>query len=126
MEQLELLTLLLDSWKEGVVFVDTEHIIRYLNSTAKKQQAKWGDIVGKSIFDCHNPNSCKIIRDCFVRLQNGETEILFADNPDHRVYMRSVRDTTGELIGYYERYEPPVVQNSVEKSKPGRMKKVER
>ena len=47
MEQLELLTFLLDSWKEGVVFVDTKHVIRYLNSPAKKQYAKWGDMRGE-------------------------------------------------------------------------------
>lgn len=117
MEQLALLTFLLDSWKEGVVFVDTKHVIRYLNSAAKKQQAKWGDIVGKSIFDCHNANSCKIIRDCFVRLQNGEEEILFADHPDHRVYMRGVRDSKGKLIGYYERYEPSTVKEGKDKGK---------
>ena len=113
MEQFELLALLLDSWKEGVVFVDTDHNIRYLNARAKKQQAKWGDIIGKSIFDCHNVNSGKIIRDCFIRLQNGEEEILFADHADHRVYIRGVRDTKGKLIGYYERYEPLVLQENV-------------
>ena len=100
MEQLELLPLLLDSWKEGVVFVDTNHILRYLNAKANKQQAQWGNIIGKSIFDCHNSNSCKIIRDCFTRLQNGEEEILFTNHPDHRVYMRSLRDSKCKLIGY--------------------------
>jgi DUF438 domain-containing protein len=110
MEQLELLNLILDSWNESVVFVDTNHIIRYMNTPAKKHYAKWGEVLGKSIFDCHNPGSCKIIRDCFARLQNGEAEILFADNEKHRVYMRGVRDTKGKLIGYYERYEPPVIK----------------
>ena len=110
MEQLELLTLLLDSWNESVVFVDTNHVIRYMNAQAKVHYAKWADVLGKSIFDCHNPDSCKIIRDCFTRLQNGEAEILFADNEKHRVYMRGVRDTKGKLLGYYERYEPPVVK----------------
>ncbi len=107
MEQLELLKLLLDSWNESVVFVDTNHIIRYMNAPAQKHYAKWGDVLGKSIFDCHNPDSGKIIRDCFLRLQNGEAEILFADNEKHRVYMRGVRDKKGKLMGYYERYEPP-------------------
>jgi len=55
MEQLELLKLLLDNWNESVVFVDTNHIIRYMNTPAKKHYAKWGEVLGKSIFDCHNP-----------------------------------------------------------------------
>jgi DUF438 domain-containing protein len=107
MEQPELLALILDSWNESVVFVDTDHIIRYMNAPARMHYVKWGDVLGKSIFDCHNPDSCQIIRDCFARLQNGEEEILFADNQKHRVYMRGVLDKQGNLIGYYERYEPP-------------------
>src|SRR5271157_3066262 len=109
MEQLELLNLIFDSWNESVVFVDTNHIIRYMNAPAKKHYAKWGDTLGKSVFDCHNQDSCKIIRDGFSRLQNGEEEILFTDNEKHRVYMRGVWDKKGKLIGYYERYELPVM-----------------
>ena len=108
MEQQELMTLLLDSWNESVVFVDTNHIIQYINAPARMHYAKWGNIIGKSIFNCHNSDSCQIIRDCFTRLQNGEEEILFADNEKHRVYMRAVRDNKSKLVGYYERYEPPV------------------
>jgi DUF438 domain-containing protein len=114
MEQLELLKLIFDSWNESIVFVDTNHIIRYMNAPAKVHYAKWGDVLGKSIFDCHNPDSCKIIRDCFVRLQNGENDILFADNEKHLVYMRAVRDTKDKLVGYYERYEPPAGKKVVE------------
>jgi len=107
MEQLELLILIFDSWNESVVFVDTNHIIRYMNTPAIKHYAKWGNVLGRSIFDCHNTNSCNIIRNCFARLQDSEEEILFADNEKHRVYMRGVRDQKGNLIGYYERYESP-------------------
>jgi hypothetical protein len=59
-----------------------------------------------------------MIRDCFARLQNGEEEVLFTDNQKHRVYMRGVRDTKGKLIGYYERYEPPVIHESSIKINP--------
>jgi DUF438 domain-containing protein len=116
MEQLELLTLILDSWNKSFVFADTDHIIRYMNAQARQHYAKWGDVLGKSIFDCHNANSCEMIRDCFARLQNGEEEVLFTDNQKHRVYMRGVRDTKGKLIGYYERYEPPLIQQNAGKT----------
>ena len=59
MKQLELLTLILDSWNNSVVFVDTSHVIRYMNAPARMHYAKWGDVLGKSIFDCHNPDSCQ-------------------------------------------------------------------
>ncbi len=112
MEQLELLNLIFDSWNEEVVFVDTNHIIQYVNAPAAKKYAKWGNILGKSIFDCHNPDSCKMIREMFARFENGENDILFVRNEKHRVYMRAVRDTKGKLIGYYERFEPPVIKKA--------------
>ena len=33
---------------------------------------------------------------------------MITDSPKHRVYMRAVRDEDGKVIGYYERYDPPV------------------
>ena len=115
MEQLELLSLILDSWNEEVVFIDTNHIIQYVNAPAVKKYAKWGDMLGKSIFFCHNPESCRMIREMFARFQNGEDDILFVDNEKHRIYMRAVRDKQGKLFGYYERFEPPVVYESAQK-----------
>ncbi len=52
----------------------------------------------------------KIINDVFLQLKKGSEEVLFTDNEKHRVYMRSVRDEEGNLLGYYERYEPPLVK----------------
>ncbi len=98
---------LLDSWNKPVVFVDTNHIIRYMNKPAKIKYGKWGDVIGKSIFDCHKKTSCMIIKDAFLKLQKGEEEVLFTDNEKHRVYMRSIRDENGNLTGYCETYEPP-------------------
>lgn len=34
-------------------------------------------------------------------------ERLTTDNEKHRIYMRAVRDADGQVLGYYERYEPP-------------------
>jgi DUF438 domain-containing protein len=110
------LNLIFDSWDEEVVFVDTNQIIRYVNAPAMKKYAKWGNILEKSIFDCHNADSGKMIREMFGRFENGENDILFADNEKHRVYMRAVRDKQGKLIGYYERFEPPTVKQSKEKT----------
>jgi DUF438 domain-containing protein len=115
MEQPELLGLICDSLVDEVVFVDLNHIIRYVNAPGIKKYAKWGNILGKSIFDCHNPDSGKMIREMFVRLQNGENDILFSDNERHRVYVRAVRDPKGNMIGYYERFEPPVFKVNTEK-----------
>ena len=108
MNRIDVLTNLLDSWNKPVVFVDTSHIIVWMNAPARKHYAKWGDVIGKSMFDCHKDKTSQIIKDIFEKLQNGEEEVLFANNEKHRVYMRSVRDKDGKLLGYCERYEPPL------------------
>ncbi len=103
----KILSALLDSWDKPVVLVDTDHVIRYVNRPARRVYARWGDILGRSIFDCHNAESCRTIREVFARFEKGAKEALIHDSEKHRVYMRAVRDEAGELIGYFERYEPP-------------------
>jgi DUF438 domain-containing protein len=104
MEQQELLAAILDSLDEEIVFVDTQHIIRFVNQFGRKKYAKHGDLLGKSIFDCHNPHSGEVIKSCYVKLQAGDEEVLFSENEKRCVYMRAVRDTSGQLLGYYERF----------------------
>ena len=102
-----LLSLLLDSWNKPLVFVDADHVIRYMNRPARRTYAKWGDVIGKSIFHCHNDMSRQKIHESFAALKEGKKEVLITDSPKHRAYMRAVRDEEGTLIGYYERYDPP-------------------
>ena len=107
MEQCEIPALLLDNIPYSIVLADLDHTIRYLNPAGKRHYTRWGEITGKSLFHCHNENSRRLILDYVARLDAGEDEILFIDRPTHRVYLRSVRDTTGKLVGYYEMYGPP-------------------
>ena len=105
-----LLTAILDNWHKPIVFVDTNHIIQYMNVPAQRHYAKWGTVIGKSIFDCHNDDSRRIIQDVYRQLEEGVEEVLIANNEKHRVYMRGIRDNHGTLLGYMERYEPPVLK----------------
>jgi len=98
---------LLDSFKNPVMFVDTRHVIRYMNRTAVTHYKEGASLLGQSIFGCHNEKSCQVIHEVFAALQAGETERLITDDEKHRIYMRAVRDAEGRLLGYYERYEPP-------------------
>ena len=91
-----------------VVFVDTGPVLRYMTNPARRNYAKWGDAVGKSIFACHNEDSCRIIKDAYAQLEEGAREVMIIDTERHRVYMRAVRDESGVLAGYYERYDLPV------------------
>ena len=111
MESLEMLSVMLDNWHKPLVFVDHNHIIRYLNKPAKKKYAKYGDVIGKSLLDCHNENSCRLIKEGFARLQTGAEEVLLSDTPKSRYYIHAVRDENGNLLGYYDRYDPPIKTN---------------
>ncbi len=107
MEKEAIMSSILDSLPYELVFVDTDHIIRYLNTIARE---KFGDIVGRSIFDCHLPASNEILKADFDVLANQGKEFLKKVNSsDQRVYMTPVHDADGKLVGYYERFESNMV-----------------
>ena len=102
-----ILSLILDSWNKPIVYVDTDHMIRYMNKPARRHYSKWGNVIGKSIFDCHGQESREIIEKAFIDLIAGEREVMIVNSRKNRVYMRGIKDEKGELIGYYERYDSP-------------------
>ena len=104
----EMLEAFVDSLKDPFMFVDTDHVIRYMNKAAIATYKKGEGHLGESIFICHNEDSCRIIREVFAKMQEGLEEQLITDNDRFRIFMRVVRDGSGRLLGYYERYEPPV------------------
>jgi DUF438 domain-containing protein len=106
--------LILDSWNKPVVFVDTNHQIQYMNKPARRHYSKWGDVVGKSIFDCHNDNSRETIEKAFRKLVDGVKEVMIVNSKKHRVFMRSVRNEKGTMVGYYERYDSPILEQKDE------------
>lgn len=106
MEQ-SVLAAILDSLDAPVLFVDAEHVIRYMNRAAVKHFEDGASLLGRSVMDCHNERSRRIIRETLEALRAGEDERLISDTAEHRIFMRAVRDESGEVIGYYERYAPP-------------------
>lgn len=107
MTEHELHAAILNSLKNPVLFADTEHVIRYMNKAAITHYDDGEALIGRSLLVCHNEQSQKVIHEVFAAMQNGEDERLITDDEKHRIYMRAVRDAQGNLIGYYERYEPP-------------------
>ena len=89
------------------MFVDTEHVIRYMNTAAVAHFDDGEALLGTSLLDCHNKRSRKVILETLAAMREGEDERLISDNEKHRIYMRAVRDAAGKVIGYYERYAPP-------------------
>lgn len=103
---------ILDSINSPIVFVDNDHIVRYLNKPARLRfYDKFGypDLIGKSLFECHRPDSHDAIRRLHARLLEGEDEI-FVRVIKNRLKLTAiaVRDAAGVLIGYYERYDDAV------------------
>jgi len=96
---------LLDSLIEPIVFVDTNHIVRYLNKAAVLHFKEGRTLLEKSILDCHNDQSNKEINTILAKMKQGLDEQLITDNDKQRIFMRAVRDSKGQLLGYYERYE---------------------
>ena len=97
---------ILDSFVDPVLVADTEHTIIYMNSAAVDHYTGGETLMGTSLLDCHNEDSRELMIEVLAALENGEEERLISDNEKRRIYMRAVRDEGGEVIGYYERYEP--------------------
>lgn len=109
MELHEIQNYILDSIPYPIVFVDTEHIIRYMNLEAKHfyyNRRGYRDLIGKSLFDCHNDISKEKITAAIEKLKNHGNEIFLGVNVrNERYYINPVRNEKGELIGYFERFE---------------------
>jgi PAS domain-containing protein len=102
-----LMAAILDSLKDPLLFADTGHVIRYMNEAAIAHYEEGESLIGRSLLDCHNEQSQQQIIEILAAMQAGEDERLITDNEEHRIYMRAVRGADGQVLGYYERYEPP-------------------
>lgn len=112
------LAAILDSLKDPVLVADTEHVTRYMNKAAVAYYEEGEALLGRSLLDCHNEQSQRMMIDILAAMQHeGIIEQLITDNEKHRIYMRAVRDTEGRVLGYYERYEPLCVKQQAASSK---------
>ncbi len=104
----EIYEALLNTLQSPVVFVDNDHIIRYLNRAAQVryyEQRGFSDLVGKSLFDCHNENSEQRMKQIHGRLVAGEDRVLLKTNDTETITVVAVRDPDRQLLGYYEYFE---------------------
>ena len=109
MADVSLMTALLDSMKDPVLVADVNHVVRYMNKPAIGHYEAGAALLGTSLLDCHNETSNQQIKEILAAMLAGEVdERLITDDEKHRIYMRAVRNEDGQLLGYYERYEPPV------------------
>ena len=87
----------------AIVFVNVTHIITFMNKAAIEHYKDQGgeNLVGKSIFSCHNEKSKMLILEGLKQLQRGLDKVLLLENEEIKEYMLAVRDNS-TLLGYFE------------------------
>lgn len=92
-----------------IVICDLENTILYMNPAARERYKKHGDLVGKSLADCHNADSNEKMRqvlEWFGADKSHNKVYTFRNDKENKdVYMIALRNERGELIGYYEKHE---------------------
>ncbi|MDE6593954.1 MAG: PAS domain-containing protein [Oscillospiraceae bacterium] len=102
---------IIDMDNAAVVICNTDHEIIYMNPAAVQRYAKRGGsaLVGRSLLDCHNDESCKRIKqvtEWFAEsTDNNRVHTFFNEKENKDGYMIALRNESGELIGYYEKHE---------------------
>ena len=102
---------IIDQDRTSIVICDLEHTIIYMNPAAIANYEKCGGeaLVGSSLLDCHNAQSCEKIEQVLAWFaKSPDNNIVYeshnsAKNKD--VYMVALRDENKNLIGYYEKHE---------------------
>lgn len=105
----DVLECILDAYAYEIVFVDRNHIVQYMNKTARE---RYGDRVKikSSLFNCHNENSKQKIEKFLERADAGEEGEFFETlngKTGEREFFVPVRDRDNKVIGYFERHEMP-------------------
>ncbi len=79
---------LFDGVSAVIVLADENYIIRYVNDIGVDNYRRFGgrDIVGTSLFDCHNDHSCQVIREIYDGFKSGDLKSKIVVQPqDDRV-----------------------------------------
>ena len=109
MTEQEMMRHILNAIPYPILFVDCEHIIRYLNKTAAFHYYEvrgYSNLIGKSLFECHQDTSKEKILKAVEKLKNHGNEVFIGVGVNNqRIYINPVRDEKGNLIGYFERFE---------------------
>lgn len=98
---------IIDSDKAPVVICDLEHTVVYMNPVAIKHYKR--DLTGKNLKSCHpaaaNEKIDRVL-EWFGKSRDNNIVYTFRNDDENKdVYMVALRDTDGELIGYYEKHE---------------------
>lgn len=102
---------IIDQDTSAVVICSLTHEIIYMNPAAVSRYSKSGgaSLIGKSLLSCHNQSSCAMIEKVLAWFQESVSHNIiytFHNEKENKdVYMVALRDSSGVLIGYYEKHE---------------------
>lgn len=102
---------IVDEYPSPIMVVDLKHNIRYMNKNAIKRYAHRGgaNLIGQSLFACHNEHSKKLVLKAIEKLQNDHDLTIgyeyYNKKHNENLYIIAIRDENKKLIGYYERHE---------------------
>ncbi|MEE9189995.1 MAG: PAS domain-containing protein [Candidatus Neomarinimicrobiota bacterium] len=95
---------ILDSIPEPILVADTNHITIYMNKTAVEHYSEGKSLIDKSLLDCHNEESKIQMIEILNQMKSGLEEKKISTSENGDIFMRSIRNNSGQLLGYYERY----------------------
>ena len=98
---------IIDTDNAPIVICNLNSDIVYMNPSAIARYGK--DLTGRSLKSCHNADSNdkidKVLRYFSERKDVNTVYTYYNEKENKDVYMVALRDTDGELIGYYEKHE---------------------
>ncbi len=97
---------IIDQDRSAIVICNVTHEIIYMNPAAISRYGS--NLTGKSLMECHRPDSCEKILQCLSWFQSSSEHNLVYESRNEKenkdVYMVALRNGE-ELIGYYEKHE---------------------
>jgi PAS domain S-box-containing protein len=97
---------ILEALPFDISFVDENDTVKYWNKHNKRMFKRSIEALGKTVQDCHPPESVNSVNQVLTDLRNGEREVAnFRTELNGRdIYIRyfPVRDTDGKYIGTLE------------------------
>ena len=84
----------------AVTVCDTEGIILFMNDKACNTFAKHGNLIGKNLFDCHNPKSIEKIREMLA--DGGSNSYTIEKNGIKKMIYQTVWKQEGVIAGLVE------------------------
>ena len=100
-------------WAEGmacaVTAADAEGVIRYMNRRARETYRKHGDLIGRSLFDCHGERAAGIIRrllteggtNAYTIEKEGVRKMIY-QTVRKMIYQTAVTGADGRVTGIVE------------------------